>query len=94
MSGIIKREDAIREICLDRCGTSPDEYRCGAMEDGTCEIINRINDLPSVDAVEVIRCRDCKHYKPDAEPEYERCRHHIISMDPEDWCSYGERMEP
>lgn len=42
---------------------------------------------------EIVRCRDCKHYRPDAEPEYERCRHHIIYMDPEDWCSYGERRE-
>lgn len=44
--------------------------------------------------VEVVRCRDCKHYRPDAEPEYEMCRHHIIYMEPEDWCSYGERREP
>ena len=51
MSDLIKRADAIREICLEGCNTSPDVYECGAMEDGTCEIINRIKALPSADAV-------------------------------------------
>ena len=48
----------------------------------------------SADTKEVVRCRDCMHYRPDADPAYERCRHHIIYMEPEDWCSYGERREP
>ena len=56
------------------------------------EVFQRmINDAPTVDAVEVVRCWYCKHYATDADPEYERCRYHIIRMDPENWCSYGER---
>lgn len=50
-----------------------------------------VNEAPTID---VVHCRDCKHYRQNAEPEYEMCRHHIIYMEPEDWCSYGERMEP
>lgn len=35
--------------------------------------------------------KDCKHYRPDAKPDYEKCHHHLIYMEPDEWCSYGER---
>lgn len=31
-------------------------------------MVRLLEKAPTVDAVEVVRCRDCKHYKPD---EYE-----------------------
>ena len=47
----------------------------------------------TVDAVEVVRCRDCKHYKPD---EYE-CGCDFAGGLPyvkaDDFCSYGERRD-
>ena len=50
-----------------------------------------LQDTPTVDAVEVVRCRDCKHYKPD---EYE-CGCDFAGGLPyvkaDDFCSYGER---
>lgn len=50
--------------------------------------------------VEVVRCKDCKHYKENDK----RCDHpclffelecydHWIDMGPNDFCSYGERRE-
>ena len=48
---------------------------------------------PTVDAVEVVRCNDCKHYKPD---EYE-CGCDFAGGLPyvkaDDFCSYGERRD-
>lgn len=49
--------------------------------------------VPTVDAVEVVRCKDCKQYKPD---EYE-CGCDFAGglqyVKADDFCSYGERKE-
>ena len=56
----------------------------------------QIADAPTVDAVPVVRCRDCKWYQirrwNDTKPEYD-CRktHALLDVSPEDFCSYGER---
>lgn len=95
MTDLLKRQDvlgAIQEAEFYYDG--PDTLHrqidlTGMMRHLLVDIINDIQ--PSVD---VVKCRDCKHYRPNAEPKYEMCRHHIIYMEPEDWCSYGERREP
>ena len=50
-----------------------------------------IDEAPTVDAVPVVRCKDCKYYKPD---EYE-CGCDFAAGLPYvkagDFCSYGER---
>ena len=50
-----------------------------------------IDEAPTVDAVPVVRCKDCKYYKPD---EYE-CGCDFAGGLPYvkagDFCSYGER---
>ena len=57
-----------------------------------------IADAPTVDAVPVVRCRDCKWYQirrwNDTKPEYD-CRktHALLDVSPEDFCSYGERKD-
>ena len=56
-----------------------------------------INRIKPVDAVEVIRCKDCKYYKQNPWSKEE----HMICMgwcdwifpDPDDFCSNGERRE-
>ena len=56
--------------------------------------ISEIDKLPTVDAVEVVRCRECKH----CDPENYHCDHPMstaapLSRKPDDFCSYGERKE-
>lgn len=59
-----------------------------------------VDNVKAVDAVEVVRCNDCKHY----DYEYQLCTLHSIDpnafsggcdvdMQPDDFCSYGERRE-
>ena len=51
----------------------------------------------TVDAVEVVRCKDCKNYGWEQEPCHGRtqrfCRLHkgLVVVDRETFCSYGER---
>ena len=52
-----------------------------------------IRKRPTVDAVEVVRCRECKHYEIHKPKVLENCERngYIIPMKPDDFCSYGER---
>ena len=49
----------------------------------------QITDAPTVDAVEVVRCKDCKHYNEGFCVGYHA--HHDTL--PDDFCSYGERKD-
>lgn len=62
-----------------------------------------IDNAPTVDAVPVVRCNDCKYYRnhPNGlcylhtEPK-ENARGHsgnAVCVEPEDFCSYGERKD-
>lgn len=66
-----------------------------SLEDGhnwneLCVTQDDIEDTPTIDAVEVVRCKDCKHYE-----ENDGCGwldyDYVTMMKPEDFCSYGER---
>lgn len=55
------------------------------------KVIDHVDKIPAVDAVPVVRCKDCKYYKPD---EYE-CGCDFAGGLPYvkagDFCSYGQR---
>ena len=61
-----------------------------------------VNDAPTIDAVEVVRCRECKHWKPTgskggnsfSDMEYiGGCEFTKYCRRESDFCSYGERKE-
>lgn len=61
-------------------------------------LLNRLVSFPKVDAVEVVRCKDCKSWE-----QYNACDgskpHRCMNLNaifhmrtaPDDFCSYGER---
>lgn len=55
--------------------------------------VDVLEDAPAVDAVEVVRCKDCVHYV--VEEEYEEygceCCCGLTQPEPFDFCRYGER---
>ena len=63
------------------------------------EAVDKVEDQPTVDAVEVVRCRDCKHCmmcyplkeigKEAVQAWY--CKDLKSYRKPDDFCSYGER---
>ena len=59
------------------------------------EIAMEIDDAPSVDAVEVVRCKDCKQYScaKTNRKGYRICPASGMEIKPDDFCSYGERKE-
>ncbi len=54
-----------------------------------------VEDMPEVDAVEVVRCGDCKHFNPDDQAAQDAdwsgwCRYCGCLTDDFDFCSRGE----
>ena len=58
-----------------------------------CVDIDDIEAAPAVDAVEVVRCKDCKHWEEIKHGHGWCCAstpNHALTKD-DDFCSYGER---
>ena len=67
-------------------------------------VIELLNAQPTVDAEPVVRCRECMHYKKHSHSAGMRCDHPNLNYDiecfdqwldvePNDFCSYGERED-
>lgn len=62
-------------------------------------ILDLVDSIPTVDAVPVVRCRECKHYKSSKAGLVKSCFNDIWNQEfavpttPDDFCSYGERKE-
>ncbi len=55
-----------------------------------------IKESPAVDAVEIIRCKDCKYYcrmRYALDDDTYTCRFRRGRVNPNDFCSYGERKK-
>lgn len=64
----------------------------------TSDEVKAIENCPSADVVEVVRCKDCKYYhqrwddmKPTLNPESYWCE--WVEPDEDSFCSLGERKE-
>lgn len=86
-----KRIAEIKKIYCDGCDNY-DGVRCRAcwVDDAIC----LIDDATTVDAVPVVRCRECKH----CDPENYHCDHPMgtaapLRRKPDDFCSYGEQKD-
>ena len=77
-------------------------YTYGIVLNGKCgehhtaeDVIMMIKTAPTIDAVPVTRCKDCKYWQDnnDGYP-HEECRWgHGETPDANDFCSHGERKE-
>ena len=58
-----------------------------------------LREAPTVDAVEVVRCKDCKHYRPQKKSAHWENRANYcnrvvtIKVQPNDFCSCEERKD-
>ena len=77
-------------------GMSYDEI-CG-YNDGIDIAWNKIDQAPTIDAVPVVRCKDCKWFADNNGGEWYGCyMFHVVRITPEDapkpddFCSYGRK---
>ena len=50
-----------------------------------------LREAPTVDAVEVVRCRECKYHEDTHVTGFEHCCLYDLTMRYNDFCSYGKR---
>ena len=104
MSRLIEADVAIENIeeWLNSVGTA----LIGKGLSYTGELMGCIEDAPTVDAVPVVRCRECKHHRDKNEQEQQYLVEDILictspdvtddcwsAVWPDHFCSYGERKE-
>jgi hypothetical protein len=53
----------------------------------------KVENAPTVDAVEVVRCKDCKHLGFKGLCDGVCNRKMVGIVNPDDFCSYGERKD-
>lgn len=53
----------------------------------------RLKTMPTIDAVPVIRCKDCKHYYALNEVRGNCSEYNFVEKIPIDYCSWAERKE-
>ena len=85
MSDYIKREDAIKAMARG----------IGIPYTDFIDVAERcMDDIPTADVVEVVRCKDCvyREVKGEGMTHWFGCR--IMEHNDDDWyCSYGERAD-
>lgn len=54
-------------------------------------VIEQMKKIPTVDAVPVVRCRECKHRDPEDKKCDCGCWHIPFTTNDYDFCSYGEK---
>ena len=87
----------MRTIDADELLETSDVFIVHTKEYGSIEVISvdAVGDAPTVDAVPVVRCRECKYRFKNNGHDKSGCP--IIDaniwMDDDDFCSYGERKE-
>ena len=86
--------DEVLEVICNYC---PDDIQCPV---GGCAEFQRIHKLLTANAVEVVRCKDCKHWSYisglDKEPHctvFCGLNSKAYPTDPDDYCSKGERKD-
>lgn len=94
MARLMNLDEAI-EHCLEKA----DCTMCGAEHKQLAEWLQELKqyrEQPTVDAVEVVRCKDCKHYK-DWDDGNVTCKlwtdQYDTGTEPDAFCSFGEKMD-
>lgn len=81
---------------LNNCANLSEWHRwTGILQERTAFKFD-LMDAPTVDAVPVVRCKDCKYGEPNGQYGC-KCYHHKLyethEMSPNDFCSHAERRE-
>ena len=84
--------DVFKQILESRQNMYDENEDDMALNECAC-IIEVLDELPTADVVEVVRCKDCKFHFKLNENEYRCTRGIPFYTTCNDFCSYGERRE-
>ena len=87
---LIDADALIKAVCVSRCGKEPNKCSIFKEHSMHCIYVNLINNSPFVDAVPVVRCKDCKWKIIDDEGDL-FCGFRGRYENPDWFCADGER---
>ena len=92
MGRVIDEDDVMKALCRELC------HPGAICPDGYCEEVReRLKDVPTADAVPVIRCKDCKYWdafpSSSLAPEFHKCKGLGVHTVADFFCSKGERAD-
>jgi len=92
MDDLISRQKALEHLRKRLIQTANNNvgFVCDAgatFEDASERVKTWLDEVPSIDAVQVVRCKDCKYYKENTMV----CSRYGLEDD--DYCSWAERKE-
>lgn len=95
------QEDLENRYCFPCMGAGKDRRGTACCACWVHDMVSEIEDAEKIDAVPVIRCRDCKHHriflKRDMCARYAQILNGhevgVCATREDDFCSYGERKE-
>ena len=102
---LISRKYVVKELLKEREHFPPmvaERYSFGvklphhfnqAMRGGIRKALRIAEQAPAVDAVEVVRCKDCKHWAPEPMGDVPMCYRGGRWTEPDHFCAYGEKMD-
>ena len=80
--------ERLNKVCVT------DDYLFMALKQGVDHATAVINEAPTIDAVPVVHCKDCKEWQRHCgfvDSPNGHCSHLEITTNGYDYCSYGER---
>lgn len=85
----------LENLLCGNCDTPRKEGWCDVCD--YAYLMDEMKKEPIVDAIEVIKCKDCKymteHYDTDGNVSYWTCSEWDAGTDYDGYCHYGERRE-
>ena len=82
-----------RKAVINKVNEIPAHFDNGDIRYGIELAIQTIKDTPTADVVEVVRCKDCRHYVAEYCTRDIKSRTNMFYMRADDFCSYGERKD-
>lgn len=82
-------------LMAEHCDGCAEDIKAECKTNPICGSMMWIVEAPTVDAVEVVRCRDCIMYEEHINERTRFCRLNLghSYADPNGFCSYGERRK-
>ena len=82
-----------RKAVINKVNEIPAHFDNGDIRYGIELAIQTIKDTPTADVVEIVRCKDCRHYVAEYCTRDIKSRTNMFYMRADDFCSYGERKD-